>query len=255
MLPVRRATGMNFKGPSRPPAPAPAPAASSMPTETKHRAPPPKAAVHVIVPDARPVARAASAEVTVPRRRQSTVPGRPPQDSGASPLSRSGSALHCEAPIAENAAAAAGEIALSELGAAALKWKAKELGIKQKGVGWPNCCPPSGTKADIVAIRDNVGGEDAEAVEAAESDGSLAGPTEGIAVAVAHFPAEHAGDLAMSMGDRVVLIETVGPEWFRGRDVYGTCDIICWTISHVFPALYASSACDVPCVVPRLAGC
>jgi len=112
------------------------------------------------------------------------------------------------------------EIALSELGITALKRKAEELGIKRKGVGWPMCCPPAGTKADITyAIRANSGGRDTEAAAAAECKFPPAGPTEGIAVAVAHFPAEHAGDLAMSMGDRVVLIETVGPNWFRGRDV------------------------------------
>lgn len=52
------------------------------------------------------------------------------------------------------------EIALSELGIAALKRKAEELGIKRKGVGYPTCCPPAGTKADIIlAIRANLGAE------------------------------------------------------------------------------------------------
>jgi hypothetical protein len=45
------------------------------------------------------------------------------------------------------------------LAVADLKKKAEDLGIKVPGTGWPTCCPPNGTKADIItAIRAHQGG-------------------------------------------------------------------------------------------------
>ena len=60
--------------------------------------------------------------------------------------------------------------------------------------------------------------------EEKSTDGRIAspvaetGPT-GQAVATADYPAVHPGDLAMATGDQIVLLEAVGPEWYRGRAV------------------------------------
>ena len=43
---------------------------------------------------------------------------------------------------------------MKEMNKTDLQKLAEKVGLKNKGVGWPKCCPPKGNKSDIIKALD-----------------------------------------------------------------------------------------------------